>query len=250
MNDWEIILNQAKKLAESKAEWNSLGGNVKYRFFGMDSNRIVVDRISGGDLAVIGKIGATRAISRLRQLKQIPKTDLINSVVRQTTLVFLHPSIVYDVNTKMICWTENNFPLENLQDFINEAEDDQLNKIQIIINQRKNQSKFKSNLIKVYNGKCAITGIQIEELLEAAHINPHSKSGVNKSANGILLRSDIHTLFDNELMKIRPKDYKVKIHKSLFGTEYERYHNLRIKLPERCREFLILKYKKISHNLV
>ena len=77
---------------------------------------------------------------------------------------------------------------------------------------RRGQRKFRQNLLLAYDGKCAITGCTIQELLEAAHINPFSKSGNqgNIITNGILLRADIHTLFDLGLLKIT-SHYQVEI---------------------------------------
>ena len=88
---------------------------------------------------------------------------------------------------------------------------DELQKIQVWINERKNQNKFKLSLLKKYNSQCLISKIKIPELIEAAHIFPHSKSGKNNIANGVLLRSDLHILFDCGLLSINPENFKVII---------------------------------------
>lgn len=67
---------------------------------------------------------------------------------------------------------------------------------------RKNQSEFRDCLLKCY-GVCAITGSKIKHVLEAAHVVPFN--GFNDHLNnGILLRSDIHKLFDSFLISIHP----------------------------------------------
>lgn len=69
---------------------------------------------------------------------------------------------------------------------------------------RKGQSKFRKDLLKAYNGRCAITGCEIEEALEAAHIIPHCLTKNNSILNGLLLRADLHTLFDFNLIIVDP----------------------------------------------
>ncbi|WP_183629116.1 HNH endonuclease signature motif containing protein [Novosphingobium sediminicola] len=51
----------------------------------------------------------------------------------------------------------------------------------------------------------------MEDILEAAHIVPHAVIGQkgNDASNGILLRADIHTLFDLNLIRITP-DYLIE----------------------------------------
>lgn len=70
---------------------------------------------------------------------------------------------------------------------------------------RQGQSKFRRNLLKAYKSRCAITGCEIEEALEAAHIIPYCITKDNDISNGLLLRSDLHTLFDFNLIVIDPE---------------------------------------------
>ena len=57
-------------------------------------------------------------------------------------------------------------------------------------------------------------------MLEAAHIRLHAGSGINDSKNGILLRADLHALFDDGLLKIEPETRTVVIDPSLAETPY------------------------------
>ncbi|WP_336979879.1 HNH endonuclease signature motif containing protein [Altererythrobacter fulvus] len=59
-----------------------------------------------------------------------------------------------------------------------------------------------------YEGRCAISGCDVREVLEAAHIMPYLGEETNDVRNGLLLRADLHTLFDLGLLKIGP-DYKI-----------------------------------------
>ncbi len=71
------------------------------------------------------------------------------------------------------------------------------------------QSQFRSKLLNAYDHKCAISGCTFPDLLEAAHIHPYSVGGeaTNHASNGVLLRADLHTLFDLHHFAIDPKHH-------------------------------------------
>lgn len=75
-------------------------------------------------------------------------------------------------------------------------------KVLAAVSQRQGQSKFRRELMRAYEGKCAVTGCSIEPLLEAAHIHPYLGPQTNHVTNGLLLRADIHTLFDLGLLAV------------------------------------------------
>ena len=70
-----------------------------------------------------------------------------------------------------------------------------------------------------YSRKCSISGEKTLPVLESAHIKPFSKHGPNKISNGLLLRSDIHKLFDQGYITITD-DYKIEVSKRI-KEEYE-----------------------------
>jgi hypothetical protein len=88
---------------------------------------------------------------------------------------------------------------------------------------RRGQAEFRSCLIGAYSGKCAVTGSRIVDLLEAAHITPHADGTDYRVSNGLLLRADIHTLYDLHLLSIDER-YRVHLSKTLRTSEYLRYH--------------------------
>ncbi len=98
--------------------------------------------------------------------------------------------------------------------------------------QRQGQPKFRSDLLRAYGGKCSITDCDAEAALEAAHIVPYLGSKTNCLANGLLLRADIHTLFDRYLISIDPTTNKVTISTSLLSTCYEELSGKIVKLPQ------------------
>ncbi|MBU2979709.1 HNH endonuclease [Alteromonas sp. C1M14] len=90
------------------------------------------------------------------------------------------------------------------------------------IKSRRGQPAFRKDLLTAFNSQCCVTGCKVEAILEAAHIISHSEE-INYSVhNGLLLRADIHTLFDLDLIAL---DHfgRVHIHSKLRGTEYEAF---------------------------
>ena len=81
-------------------------------------------------------------------------------------------------------------------------------RIKTTITQRRGQRGFRDALIAAYGGKCPITGISTLHILEAAHIFPYLGSSTNVTSNGLLLRADIHTLFDCRLLAVHPRTKK------------------------------------------
>ena len=79
---------------------------------------------------------------------------------------------------------------------------------------------MRENLLFIYENKCCITGCTIKEILHACHINPHSDWGDNSVSNALLLRSDIHDLFDSHLLGINPETLIVHLSPKLLNTEY------------------------------
>ena len=90
---------------------------------------------------------------------------------------------------------------------------------------RRGQQKFRNALRNRYGDSCMITGCAILDLLEAAHIKSYRGINDNNPLNGLLLRADIHTLFDLNLLAIDPLTLKIHLSKKLIETEYNQYHN-------------------------
>jgi hypothetical protein len=77
---------------------------------------------------------------------------------------------------------------------------------------RPGQGKFKKLLIKRHGASCQVTGCRVMAVIEAAHINPFRGEDDDNPQNGLLLRADIHTLFDRDLLGIEPGSLKICIH--------------------------------------
>ena len=113
--------------------------------------------------------------------------------------------------------------------FVNDIEDAR-KKINTSICRRQGQRKFREKVLNAYGRKCAITNCSISATLEAAHIIPYKGSATNHIKNGILLRADIHTLFDLDLLKI-DENYSIHIDKSIDDKEYMKLDGKSIRLP-------------------
>jgi HNH endonuclease len=67
---------------------------------------------------------------------------------------------------------------------------------------RLGQGAFRILVTEAYHRKCAITGERTLPVLEAAHIRPYAEKGPHLVSNGLLLRSDIHTLYDEGYLTV------------------------------------------------
>ena len=106
-------------------------------------------------------------------------------------------------------------------------------RIKISIAQRRGQRSFRDALIVAYSGRCSITGASTLQVLEAAHIFPYLGPNTNVTSNGLLLRADLHTLFDCLLLAIDPGAMTVLIAPVIKDQEYTKLNNCCIRLPER-----------------
>jgi uncharacterized protein YjbI with pentapeptide repeats len=96
---------------------------------------------------------------------------------------------------------------------------------------RAGQAKFRARLFETYQGRCAITGCRLEPTLEAAHIYPYCLHENNDPTNGILLRNDLHALFDWNLLTIDPLTKQISLDPSVEEEDYRRLHGRVIATP-------------------
>jgi putative restriction endonuclease len=69
---------------------------------------------------------------------------------------------------------------------------------------RLGQGAFRVLVTNAYERRCAVTNEKTLPALDAAHIKPYSESGQHEVNNGILLRRDLHALFDQGYVTISP----------------------------------------------
>lgn len=108
----------------------------------------------------------------------------------------------------------------------------QLRAIQV----RRGQRDFRDRLLSAWSRRCVVTECRIEGLLEAAHIVPHAEEPDYRTSNGLLLRADIHTLYDLGLLSI-DEFMRVHLAPELKASEYRNYEGKRIqRLPDRIAD--------------
>jgi len=88
------------------------------------------------------------------------------------------------------------------------------------IRARRGQQAFREALRTRYGDQCVVSGCRILHVLEAAHIRPYRGKLDNHMENGLLLRADLHTLFDLDLIGIEPVTLTVHFHPEVDSGEY------------------------------
>ncbi|MBI4750581.1 MAG: HNH endonuclease [Acidobacteria bacterium] len=96
---------------------------------------------------------------------------------------------------------------------------------------RRGQPKFRKMLLDAYGGCCAFSGCSVEAVLEAAHIHPYKGPLTNHPQNGLLLRTDLHTLFDLGLLTVNTDNMTIVIDPKLANTEYAQFSGKKLHLP-------------------
>jgi putative restriction endonuclease len=103
------------------------------------------------------------------------------------------------------------------------------------VRQRLGQGAFRVLVTDAYERKCAVAGERALPTLQAAHIRPVSEGGTHRLDNGLLLRSDVHALFDRGYVTVAP-DYTFRASRRLKddfdnGEHYLRLSGSRIRMP-------------------
>jgi hypothetical protein len=96
---------------------------------------------------------------------------------------------------------------------------------------RRGQSAFRRELLHAYSGCCAISGWAVEDVLDAAHILPYRGDHTNHVTNGLLLRTDLHALFDLNLLRVDPESHTVLLDARLLDSPYAEFHGRALRLP-------------------
>jgi putative restriction endonuclease len=95
-----------------------------------------------------------------------------------------------------------------------------------LIKPRLGQNTFRIAVLEAYNRGCAVTGEHSLPALEASHIRPYAQNGPHEIRNGLLLRADLHRLFDTGYITLTP-ELRLEVSSRL----REDYHNGRSYYP-------------------
>ena len=89
---------------------------------------------------------------------------------------------------------------------------------------RVGQAKFRKALLYRQGLRCGFTGDAPHAVLDACHLYSFAAIGVHHEHGGLLLRRDIHTLFDRGQLAINPVTYKIDVDADL--AVYPQYASL------------------------
>ena len=121
--------------------------------------------------------------------------------------------------------------LEGPPEFAPSDDEDGRRKVWAEVARRQGQGAFRRSLIEAYEGQCAISLTDVSDVLQAAHIRPYNGPRTNHVSNGLLLRADLHTLFDLKLITVEPASHRVRVSPRLRKTPYWEFEGRKIKLP-------------------
>ena len=105
---------------------------------------------------------------------------------------------------------------------------DNREKVLMSIRARRGQRTFRKRLITRYGPRCMVSGCSLVDIVEAAHIWPYRNLADNHPDNGLLLRADLHTLFDLDLLGIDPDTREVRMSPAAQKAGYEALNGLQI----------------------
>lgn len=105
-----------------------------------------------------------------------------------------------------------------------------------LIRPRLGQGAFRVLVTDSYDRRCAVTSERTLPALEAAHIRPYGEGGEHEAANGLLLRRDIHSLFDAGYVTVTP-DLRFEVSRRIKeefdnGKHYYALHGTAIRRPD------------------
>lgn len=152
-----------------------------------------------------------QVLQRLAQAEAVTFTDFEGNYRKTSTFPSGIPLVSIDASLSVD-------PFELAGDVPDDPGDRYLRSVKL----RRGAPRFRRALITLYGNRCAVTDGGPEEVLEAAHVEPHFVNGRNSIDNGILMRADIHTLFDLHLLSIEPRSMRVRLSGRLHGTSYEK----------------------------
>ena len=240
---WDVVSSRAREYLEGGVEFSSWIQTQRYKISDMTEKSIIVERLDSDKPQKITPGQIEKAIKRLNAAGGASGRRTLNyTVAIETALVELHPDLTWARKGDFIHSQKRDssaaigFELDSqtnqvFQEFQPESIEDARTFVARTIAIRQGQPQFRAKLLEAYSRRCAITGTDAIQALEAAHIRPYAGPKTNHVQNGIILRSDVHSLFDRGLVGVEPDDYSVVMSDVLANSSYSDYEQLRIRLP-------------------
>jgi hypothetical protein len=102
----------------------------------------------------------------------------------------------------------------------------------VMLRERPGQAAFRKKLKGAYNHTCCISGCEVSDALDGAHIDAFRSKASDNLRNGLLLRRDIHALYDRHLIAIEPGTHVIHVAESIrTTTDYAPLHGKSLRLP-------------------
>jgi putative restriction endonuclease len=101
---------------------------------------------------------------------------------------------------------------------------------------RLGQGAFRVMVTDAYARRCVVTGERTRPVLQAAHIKPYSQVGRHEISNGLLLRSDLHTLLDLGYLTVDPDETRLVVSRRIHdefenGRDYYALEGRQLRAP-------------------
>ena len=119
-----------------------------------------------------------------------------------------------------------------LQAFDPESTKDGRTKIVETIIKRRGQARFRKKLLTAYDHHCAFTGCNAGDALEATYIIPYRGDYTHDLSNGLLLRADLHTLFDLGKIAVDTRTMTIVMNDELLNSSYRILANQPLRFPK------------------
>lgn len=121
---------------------------------------------------------------------------------RQNAIRRLDVSLAFAV-LRAACSVEGYFQLE----LVARSNHVDGGRIEALVQRRIGQHKFRTGLLERFGATCAVTGVQPEVVLDAAHLYNYAERPVHELDGGLLLRADLHRMFDRLLLTFDPESW-------------------------------------------
>ena len=146
--------------------------------------------------------------------------DYLGGIVRSGLLAIEHDSLVVSVG-----WDDRNASLP-----ADITEDLRKRKLAYRV-VREGQESFSRIVGKAYSYTCCVTGTKEQSVLQAAHIVDYRGRQTNFPSNGLLMASDVHTLFDRGRLLINPTTLQLEVNGAPLDSRYAQYIGKTIAIP-------------------
>jgi hypothetical protein len=153
---------------------------------------------------------------------QIPKTKSLDLPLEFAARDRGQP----DLNRTNNYRTRSNAEPEEFLELIKQrmGENGHFASVSLAIAKRRGPTTLRQRLLEAYQGRCSMTGCEVEPILEVAFLQPNQPTQNTDPSNGLLLRADVHTLFDLHLIAIDPETLHIIVAPTLRDTTYGSLH--------------------------